>query len=162
MNELMNPSAELMCQETGNTLEELDKFSGLQLKWLSYYGFGFSPREACKLTDIKYNTIRTWEQRDPEFKALIANKAEFRRKYDKALTRLEFMRNFRLCLKKDYEVLSKPESRLGKDDRAYLTQVRKQYNPQQLHVLDQLGMGEESTGQGPTFTQLVMNFIKNA
>lgn len=159
-NELEAPSTDLICQETGKYMEELDKFNGLQLKWLSYYAFGFSVKESCKLAGVKPSTIDVWSRKNKDFAALIENRAEFRRKYDKALTRMEFMRNFRLCLQKDYNVLSKPEAHLGKEDHAYLNQIRKQYSPQQLHILETLEIGE-STG-GNSFTQLVMNFIKNA
>ena len=112
-----------------------------------YFGYracGFSVRETLKL--IKRS--KTWlslARRDPNFKQLEQRIPEFRQELSKEYVEIDFFRNFRLALEKDYRVLMRSlgmeeengeKVKMTSDDTAYLLKMRSQYNPQQLGILE--------------------------
>jgi len=135
---------------------------GKKTLYLSYRVCGFAPREAYKLANVTQRTVMRWRKVDPEFKALDTHKLPAVRKQLGAdFTQMEFLRNFRLLLKKDFDVIMKliQGKVLSKLDQKYLGQMRKLYSPQQLEVLQRVLSG----GGAPasvTFTQFIVNLAK--
>lgn len=89
------------------------------------------------------------EQRaDPEFSNVELHVPEIRKELSKEYIELDFFRNFRMVLEKDYRVLRKAlevDSILSNQDHQYLLKMRSAYTPQQLQILEQVmkGVGEE-------------------
>jgi len=130
--------------------------------YLSYRVCGFSVREAIKLADITQRSVMRWRKADPNFKEMDGPKLpEIRKQLGADFTHMEFLRNVRLLLKKDFDVLMKfvQGLDLSKLEQKYLGQMRKFYTPQQLEVLKRVLSG----GIAPpsiTFTQLVISLAK--
>jgi hypothetical protein len=128
--------------------------------YLSYRATGFSKRESCALAKVGESTIRRWAAGNPEFNQLeneqIGNLVEqFGHKY----LELEFLRNYRLALRKDFDIFLKsvamPDS-LTSQENSYLLKARGHYTPEQLAIIRKMveagGLGELD------FTQLVLQF----
>jgi len=73
-----------------------------------------------------------------QFSELEERIPEFRRELSKEYVEIEFFRNFRLALEKDYRILQKSLNSefLTKQDHDYLIKLRSQYTPQQLSILE--------------------------
>ncbi|KKK81627.1 hypothetical protein LCGC14_2811530 [marine sediment metagenome] len=126
--------------------------------YLGYRACGFSTREATKM--IKRSA--TWlslRRRDPVFKDLEHRIPEFRKELSKEYVELEFFRNFRLVLEKDYKVLmrslekvDKEHPEMSKQEQEYLIKLRSQYTPQQMQILEGV---VSSIGDGFNFARWV-------
>ncbi len=124
--------------------------------YLGYRACGFSTREATKM--IKRSA--TWlslRRRDPVFRDLEMRIPVFRKELSKEYVELEFFRNFRLVLEKDYRILmrsleeideSHPE--MSKQEQEYLIKLRSQYSPQQMQILEGVVAG---SGDGWNFAK---------
>lgn len=112
-----------------------------------YFGYracGFSVRETLQLV----NRSKAWLsacRHDPKFVDLEARIPEFRQQLSKEYVEIDFFRNFRLVMEKDFRVLSRSlglEQRDGetvgmtREDNDYLLKMRSQYTPQQLGLLE--------------------------
>lgn len=108
--------------------------------YLSWRATGFGVREACDLTPCSHGTLMRWRREDKEF-------AEFEDKFlqtlqkdvSKDLIHLEFLRNMRLALHRDFKVLWKAAydlESLTDAETAYLKLIRRIYTPQDLIVLE--------------------------
>lgn len=128
--------------------------------FLSYRATGFSLSESYKLAGISLVILEKWQQTDPmfvsEYSKLLEGTPRLR-----ALRyiELEFIRNFRLMLVKDAQIITKaldPDSELTKQEADYLKTARQHYTPSSLQSLRGLLNGQ--SGQGAmSFTQFVLN-----
>jgi hypothetical protein len=116
-------------------------------RYLGLRASGFTVREALGLIGKAKSTLSLWRH-TPEFVALETKLPELRRELALEYANLEFLRNYRLVLEKDYRVLraslSKKVSDDGKpvgmesQDFQYLLRMRAHYTPQQLQVIETL------------------------
>jgi len=85
---------------------------------------------------------------------LRVNIPNYRKELSKEYVEIEFFRNFRYALEKDYRVLkqSLTDEPMGKQDHDYLLKLRSQYTPQQLQILEAIVSGE---GSGFNFAKFV-------
>lgn len=111
---------------------------------------GFSVREAL----VWISRSKQWlsEQRKNEkFAELEGRIPEFRSELAREYLGLEFFRNFRLVLEKDYRVLRRSLGlekgidgkavQMTQQDQGYLVRMRTQYNAQQLQILETIVSG---------------------
>lgn len=123
--------------------------------YLGYRACGFSVRTACDLVPVAYKTVLGWRKSDPDFAEFESNRLyELQKNIGPDILRLEFLRNFKLALKGDHEVLRKAAllgldhgvvtmvdgeevAQLGLTNREfeYLKTIRKHYGPQDLLAL---------------------------
>jgi len=128
-------------------------------RYLGLRSSGFSIREALGLIGKAKSTLSMWRH-DPVFLDLENRIPELRKTLALEYTSLEFLRNYRLILEKDFRVIKGSLMRkvvLGDDGRSsitsqdsqdfqYLLRARAHYTPQQLQAVEQLfskGNGKE-------------------
>ena len=113
--------------------------------YLGYRACGYSVREALQEIKKSKSTLSIW-RRNQEFKNLENRIPEIRKELSKEYISIEFFRNFRLVLEKDYKVLRRslslelnPEGKvvaMTQADQSYLLRMRSNYTPQQLSILE--------------------------
>lgn len=126
--------------------------------YLSYRATGFAVREAIRLAGVTQRTVQRWRASDPTFNDIDGDKLpEIRKKLGANFTQLEFLRNYRLVLLKDFRIIKKSLSKdeLTKNEQSYLIKARSNYTPQQLEILQRL-LGEGAPESPRTFAQLVI------
>jgi len=148
---LTENSAELM-EQTGTSPTEGMIQSLLPLymdgdKKAAYLGYlvaGFSRVEAKRLTGIHDKTLTRWTQNDPDFVEFVSKIPDVRKDLSNQLLDIEFTRNFKLVLTKDFKVLYKDATGkpLNEREQQYLAIIRKFYTPQHLALLRQLLAGD--------------------
>ena len=128
-------------------------------RYLGLRASGFTIREALGLIGKAGSTLSLWRH-DPTFHDLENNIPELRKTLALEYAGLEFLRNYRLILEKDFRVLKGSLTRktvLGDDGKSsvtpqdaqdfqYLLKLRPHYSPQQLQAIEQLfgrGNGEK-------------------
>ena len=139
-------------------------FHPLMEKYLSYRACGFSIREACKLSGVHQNTVRRWREANPEFNRLdTVAVGELVDKFSHTYLGIEFTRNFRLVLRKDFEILirsiANPAS-LSSADNQYLLKLRSHYSPEQFAIVRKLA--EVGSLSEFDFTKMVLSFSQEA
>lgn len=126
-------------------------------RYLGLRASGFTKREACKFIGIHESNVSLWRQ-DAEFADVESRLPEYKEELRREYLQLEFVRNFRYALKKDYEVLKKSVMQptdLSQFEKNYLLKIRAQYTPQQYQILEAVA-GVDTSGEGPVdFTRLV-------
>jgi len=154
---------EALTTEEGKTLVTLPNLSDnpFKHKYLSFRACGFTIREAAQLAGIKEKTVRAWRHLDEEFKELDTTQLkELRENFAEKFIEVEFLRNFRLILKKDYEVIIKsitnPDN-LTQHESAYLKQARAHYTPQQLNIIRN-ALGGDGVREF-NYTQFIQNIF---
>jgi len=104
--------------------------------YLTNRASGFSVRESCALAEVTFATVLKWRREDAEFREWEEKRLpELQHDLVGDLVRMEFLRNFRLALRRDFKLLYKANYNLhGMSDREYdlLKIVRKHYAPQDL------------------------------
>ena len=130
-------------------------------RFLGYRACGMSLREALQLVGKSKATLSAWRH-DPLFVDLETRIQEFRKELSKEYVEIEFFRNFRLALEKDYRILKaslNPKKDdagnavpMSRQDHEYLIKLRSQYNPQQLQILEAIVSG---SGDGFNFARWV-------
>ena len=105
-------------------------------EYLSYRATGFPVKVAVELSGVTMNILRRWRRNDLAFKDLEDNKLdELQSTVANDILQLEFMRNFRMFMKKDAGVIHKslfdPEG-MTKEQKDYLKLIRKHYTPNDL------------------------------
>jgi len=105
--------------------------------YLSYRASGFSVRESCALVPVSFATVKKWRREDEEFREWESGEklAWLQSNVAHDLTQMEFMRNFRLCLRLDKKVLYKAAlslSLLTDREMEVLKVIRKHYTPQDI------------------------------
>ena len=120
-------------------------------RYLGLRSSGFGIRETLSLIAKAKSTLSMWRL-NPEFVKLEAQIPEMRKTLALEYVGLEFLRNFRLILEKDYRVLKGSLSREVKhddkgkpymqaqdsQDHQYLLKMRAHYTPQQLQAIEEL------------------------
>ena len=120
-------------------------------RYLGLRASGFTIREALGLIGKAKSTLSMW-RRNPEFVKLEDDIPNMRKTLAMEYAGLEFLRNYRLVLEKDFRVikgsLTRPTTHdsSGKpftvsqdsQDFQYLLRLRAHYTPQQLQAIEQL------------------------
>lgn len=114
---------------------------------LGYLVAGFSKTEAIKLAGLHQKTWQRWtdpETGDAAFIDFINRLPDIRKELSDQLLDIEFTRNFRLFMQKDFKVLFKEASggELTATENSYLNLIRKFYTPQHLAMIRQLMSGD--------------------
>ena len=126
--------------------------------YLSYIIANFAVMEAIKLSKTSLRSVRRWREDDPTFAAIESQcRTDIRKQLSKEFMDIDFTRNFRLVLQKDFDVLWKDASKQTLTDKEYqyLLLIRKFYTPQHLVVIKQI-LGEIQADQGFDFTKLTL------
>ena len=132
-------SAQDMQPVVQSTLDFPDQRKAL---YLSYRATGFTMSEACQMSRISQRLVYKWRQEDAYFKEVeTVRLRELREVLGKDMVRLEYMRNLRLVLKKDFDVFKAADRNindLATRDYQYLLRARTHYSPQQLEAIEKL------------------------
>ena len=135
------------------------KESNKKAKYLSYLVAHFSIMEACKLAKVHYKSVLRWRREDANFSEVENQCAtELSKRLSDQLLDIEFTRNFRLVLAKDFVILFKDATgdTLTDKEQQYLLLIRKFYTPQQLAMVKQLISGNGDGTQPFDFTKTVL------
>ena len=125
--------------------------------YLGYLASGFTHTEALGLSSVDDATVKSWLSNDPEFARVNAElHSETRSQLAAEFTQAEYLRNFRLMLAKDHEVLTKHLEVLSDREFKYLIKARNHYTPQALVLFAQLMRGDTTPLQVNNFSQLVI------
>lgn len=112
---------------------------------MGYLACGFHVDEALYVLGLTVGWLDEQRQ-DESFLAIELKVPEIRKELSKEYVELDFFRNFRLVLEKDYRILNKSihDEILTKQEHEYLIKLRSAYTPQQLQILEQVvrGAGE--------------------
>jgi len=130
----------------------------LKATYLGYLVAGFSRIESKRLTGIHDKTLTRWTQGDPAFVEFVSKIPDVREKLSNQLLDIEYTRNFKLVLSKDFKVLYKDAmgKPLTEPEQQYLQAIRKFYTPQHLLMLRQLLSGKDGSGEAFDFTKSVL------
>lgn len=126
-------------------------------RYLGLRASGFTIREALRLIGKAQSTLSAWRH-DSVFSDLETRLPELRRELALEYANLEFLRNYRLILEKDYRVIKESLDKkviLSPQDHQYLLKLRSHYTPQQLQIMEMLFIADKS-GQGFDFTNFIM------
>lgn len=120
---------------------------------------GFTFREAVKYLGLAESTVSMW-RRDSLFVDLEKRIPEFRKELSREYIGLEFTRNFRLLLRKDYRIIKKsleaPDAMTYAENQ-YLLKARQMYTPQQWQIIEAV-VGASAAGFD--FTKIVLEIQK--
>ena len=132
---------------------------GKRARYLSYLVAGFSVMESVTLAKVHLKSVKRWREEDESFVEL-EQKAlgELREQLSNQLINIEFTRNFRLVLAKDFQILFRDaqEITLTEKEQQYLLVIRKFYTPEQLTRIRQLVSGKDDSGEAFDFTRTVL------
>lgn len=131
-------------------------------KYLSWVCCGFSDEEALYVLGLPYNWL-DFQRKDEKFQELESRVPELRKELSQEYAEIDFYRNFRMVLEKDYRTLRTslgmevdPETGETKEmtlfDHSYLLKLRSAYTPQQLGLLKSIASGGQD---GFNFAQWV-------
>lgn len=142
-------------------------------RYLGLRSSGFTLREALGLIGKAKSTLSAWRH-DPVFLDLENRLPELRKELALEYASLEFLRNYRLVLEKDFRVVKDSLTKhlkkdkkgnvvdvgMNQQDYKYLLQMRSHYTPQQLQAIEQLfGRGGKGTGE-TNFTDFVLSLSR--
>lgn len=142
-------------------------------RYLGLRSSGFTIREALGLIGKAKSTLSLWRKNE-KFLELEDRLPELKRELGLEYAALEFLRNYRLVLEKDYRVLrGSLTKRSGQDkdgnkipvpmdtqDFKYLLQLRSHYTPQQLQAVEQLFGKDKNNGEAMGWTDFVLTLRK--
>lgn len=131
-------------------------------RYLGYRASGFSIREALQLIEIHEKTLHRWRESDALFAENEQRLPELRKTLGVEYVHMEFLRNYRYILEKDYRVIKKSieaEDTMTQADLTYLNKIRAQYTPAQLEVLQGLIGGKRGASQ-LDFTDLILTLSR--
>ncbi|KKM05211.1 hypothetical protein LCGC14_1756430 [marine sediment metagenome] len=118
----------------------LQSGSSKKALYLSYRATGFPVRQACALTEIDLPKLHKWRKQDPQFKKFEDEQLDFlQQNVAGDVIRLEFLRNFRMILKKDMRVIRKAlfePDELSDHEEKYFFLIRKHYTANDLLSLE--------------------------
>lgn len=133
---------------------------GKKARYLSYIMTGFSVMESISLVKCHLKSVLRWREEDPVFRELEKKcNSSLREELATRIVDMEFSRNFRLVLAKDFKILFKDATGqvLSKPEEDYLTNIRKFYTPQQYAMLKQMLTGQgDGKGEAFDFTKTVL------
>ena len=109
-------------------------------RYLSFRLMGFGREEAVKYAGIKSKTVYHWRDTDPQFEQLErTDLLTLRRQFAKSIFGLDFTRNLKLALERDFKVLQKaldhPQN-LTKEEQDYLHKIRPLYTAREFQALE--------------------------
>jgi hypothetical protein len=134
-----------------------------KVRYLGYRASGFSVREALQLCDgMHEKTLSRWRANDPVFAEQERNLPELRKTLSAEFVHLEFMRNYRLILQNDYNIVQKSldtPHEMTNADLQYLLKMRSHYTPQALQILQEL-IGASSKSESFNFTNFIMSLSR--
>lgn len=131
-----NAIVESLLQERGDSKKA---------RYLGYRASGFTIREALAMVGCKQRTVEHWRREDSAFASQEAQLPELRKKLGFEFANMEFLRNYRLILQRDFEVIGKSMTKdyvLTKEEAAYLLKARGSYSPQQLEIIKNFLSGQ--------------------
>jgi hypothetical protein len=143
-------------------------------RYLGLRSSGFTIREALKLLGYSHPALSKWRL-DPTFAGIENRLPEFRKELSLEYANLEFIRNYRLVLEKDFRILKRslnPEVitdvdtgktvplPLDKQDQEYLLKMRTFYTPQQLQIIQTLVQSDGDKSKEFDFTDFVIQASK--
>ena len=122
-------------------------------KYFSWVCCGLSDEEALFVLGLPYSWLEL-QRCDEKFHELESRLPELRKELGQEYAEIDFYRNFRLVLEKDYRIIRKS---LGIDidaetgearemtllDHSYLLKMRSAYTPQQLMLLKSVASGNQ-------------------
>jgi len=154
-------SSEIQAQTTLSSIIDIANLNNYMRAYLSFRACGFPFRDACRLAGVGETTVRRWRDTCPEFAKLDTkdNLKELVDKFSYRYLELEFLKNYRLVLKKDYDILIKSiyfPLDLDSSEQQYLLKLRSHYTPEQLAVVKKLV--EVGGLEEVNFTQLVLQY----
>ncbi len=137
-------------------------------KYLGLRATGFSVREALAWLKLAKSTLSFWRL-NPEFCKLEESVPSFRKTLGMEYAGLEFLRNFRMVLEKDREVLDKSlkgsrvvgtkdgkpiyaAAPLTAEEHEYFLKMRSFYPPQQLAAMETVLSGASDGSREYDFT----------
>ena len=143
-------------------------------RYLGLRSSGFTIRETLSLIGKAKSTLSLWRH-DSTFLELENNMPALQKTLAFEYVGLEFLRNYRLILEKDYRVIKGSLNRkVTHDDEGrpytkpqdaqdfqYLLKARAHYSPQQLQVLEQI-FGGKGADKNFNWTEFVMGEIDKA
>jgi len=127
---------------------------GAKAQYLSLRACFFSEKEALRLSNVSNARLESWRLDDPVFYVVeVERLKEFQEAHYMTALRIQTVRNLRLILEKDREVLVKwmEDKELTKFEQSYICKLRTQYSFEQLLRHDGKGNG---TGD---FSQFILN-----
>lgn len=130
-------------------------------RYLGLRASGFTIREALRLIGKAQSTLSAWRH-DKTFADLETRLPELRRELALEYANLEFLRNYRLILEKDYRVIKSSLDKkviLSAQDHQYLLKLRSHYTPQQLQIIEVLYAADKA-GEGFDFTDFVLSMSR--
>lgn len=130
-------------------------------RYLGLRSSGFTIREALRLIGKAQSTLSAWRH-DEVFADLETRIPELRRELALEYANLEFLRNYRLILEKDYRVIKSSLDKnvvLTAQDHQYLLKLRSHYTPQQLQIIEVLYAADKA-GEGFNFTDFVLSMSR--
>jgi len=134
-----------------------------KVRFLGFRASGFTIRESLSLVGIHEKTLHRWREGDAEFVRQESKLSELRKTLGIEFAHLEFVRNYRLILEKDYQVIS---DSLNKDkvltlaEHQYLMKARSHYTPQQLEVIQRLIGATKEEAKDFNFTDFIMTLSR--
>lgn len=126
------------------------EFDGDKARYLGYRASGFSIRQAMSLVGRKARTVELWRRVDSKFSFYESQLGKVRSSLSKEFAHMEFLRNFRLVMLKDYNVFQKSIDRpkdLTPQEQKYLLKARSGYTPQQLESIERLISGSSDVSE---------------
>jgi len=131
--------------------------NNLKTRYLSFRIASFSREESRKLAKVTKDQLRKWRKEDEKFLYFDGlGLSDTRKKLCAEYNAIQYSRNFRLIMEKDFNILYKDAQgeQLTKQEEKYLTTIRAYYNPQSLAMLNQLAGGKRE--ETFDFTNMVM------
>ncbi len=135
-----------------------------KVHYLSWRAMGFEVRESCQLSDVTEATVRRWRKEDPDFADWEGTKLrELQKSISQDILRFDFMRNMRMAMSRDSQVLFKAAcdlTSLTEREYDYLKKIRGYYTPGALIELDR-ATAPELTDEGAVMAQLTVKIGAN-
>ena len=147
MNDLEETTGQTPSEGISQTLVPLYIEGDNKARFLGYLIAGFSKIEAKRLVGIADITLTRWMNGDPDFASVLKKIPDIREKLGSQLLDLEFSRNFKLIMEKDFKVLMKDAlgDEMTPGEENYLLVIRKFYTPQHLAMMKQMLSGNVDT-----------------
>jgi hypothetical protein len=177
MEDIVNSNTPLLAEATPTSINPDDADSVVQsivtatndsrkVRYLGYRASGFTIKESLSLIGVgkyPYKTLDRWRASDPEFVRQENNMDELRKTLGVEFAHIEFMRNYRLILQKDYVVITKSlddTKELTTFEGQYLMKARGHYTPQQLEIMQKLIGAAKDEGQAFDFEHFVLTMSR--
>ena len=108
--------------------------------YLSYRATGFGVHEAAELAEVQISTVNKWRKSDKEFKEFETTRLqELQSTVSMDVIRLEFIRNMRMMLKMDFQIIHKAlfeMTDMSAPEWSYFRDIRKHYTPNDLLAIE--------------------------